>query len=92
MLKKSTLDTILNTLFSFSLTIGIRISEENRIILERSNTHKMILGFDIDIKEIEYNGRKRLFPEYESCKMVADKMKLSIDEARSLILAELSKL
>ena len=59
-------------IFAETTSIGARIREEKRICLTRgAKTVKTEYG-DLKVKEIEHNGGKKIFPEYESAKALAN--------------------
>ena len=59
-------------IFAETTTIGLRIREEKRICLERkADTVRTAYG-DLKVKEIEFDGEKRLTPEYEDAKKLAE--------------------
>lgn len=61
-----------NIIFAETTTIGVRIREERRICLDRKvETVKTAYG-DLKVKTIEYNGGKKLIPEYEEAKKLAE--------------------
>ncbi|MCL2158655.1 MAG: LarC family nickel insertion protein, partial [Oscillospiraceae bacterium] len=64
---------LLETIFSETTTIGLRMREERRICLRRgSETIKTEYG-DLKVKTVELFGEKRLAPEYEEAKNLAKK-------------------
>jgi len=70
--KKELTDKLAKIIFSETTTIGVRIREEKRICLERkSDSVKTVYG-DLKVKEIEFDGEKRLMPEYEDAKKLAE--------------------
>jgi uncharacterized protein (TIGR00299 family) protein len=67
-------------LFENTTTIGIRKYQINRTVLPRTNkTIKTKFG-KLKVKVIEINGNKRLHPEYEECRKLADEKGINILE------------
>ncbi|MCL2097120.1 MAG: LarC family nickel insertion protein, partial [Oscillospiraceae bacterium] len=60
-------------IFDETTTIGLRIREEKRICLKRESKIIDTKYGGLKIKEIEFNGEKKYFPEYESAKELAEK-------------------
>jgi uncharacterized protein (DUF111 family) len=70
--KEESTDKIAKIIFSETTTIGVRIREEKRICLERrAETVRTVYG-DLKVKEIEFDGEKKLIPEYEEAKKLAE--------------------
>jgi uncharacterized protein (DUF111 family) len=59
-------------IFSETTSIGVRIREEKRICLPRkAETVKTVYG-DLKVKAIEFYGERKLIPEYEDAKKLAE--------------------
>ena len=70
--KKDLTDKLADIIFSETTTIGVRIREEKRICLERrSQIVKTVYG-DLKVKESECDEKKKLIPEYEEAKKLAE--------------------
>ena len=70
--KKDLTDKLAKIIFSETTTIGLRIREEKRICLERKfDVVKTAYG-DLKVKEIEFDGEKKITPEYEDAKKLAE--------------------
>ena len=89
-------DSIVDTLVSETGTLGIRISDSNRITVPRS-IHSVSLVFDNQSFEINY--KKSLFKgkinfkiEFDDLKNVSDAIDKSIKETESLLRKEIEKL
>lgn len=67
-----TVDRIAKIIFSETTTIGVRIREERRICLVRNSEYVKTIYGDLKVKEIEFEGEKRLVPEYEEAKKLAE--------------------
>lgn len=69
-----------SVIFEHTTTIGIRRVKMERTILKRKQaTVKTEYGF-IECKEVIVNGKKRIYPEYESVKKICNEKKLSFVE------------
>ena len=73
-------------------SIGLRYFPVQRKILPREKkVVKVSLG-SIEVKEVTLpSGKKRLFPEYESCISIARRKKLSIKDVFNMVNTELNK-
>jgi pyridinium-3,5-bisthiocarboxylic acid mononucleotide nickel chelatase len=76
---------LLEKLFIESTTLGIRISEVERLVAKRwQETIDTIYG-PLRVKVAEINGRRRVLPEYESCRALAKQHNLPLIEVYRLI-------
>jgi len=70
--KSETVGELAKTIFTETTTIGVRIREEKRICLPRkAEVVKTVYG-DLKVKAIEFDGEKKLIPEYEDAKKLAE--------------------
>ena len=89
--KTSDKETMVNAIFRYTSTIGIRQNIYERYILDRTeNTVKTKYG-DVRVKQSEGYGVKRVKAEYDDVARIADKLGISISETRRLIGEELEK-
>jgi hypothetical protein len=80
-------DSIRNVVFLNTTTIGIRKSYVDRDTLKRETQKVSTKYGDVNIKVSYYKNRKiRFKPEYEDCKKLAIKNKVSIDEVKKEII------
>ncbi|GHV41443.1 UPF0272 protein [Clostridia bacterium] len=78
--KKADTEKLADILFNETSTIGVRIREEERLVLTRElKTVKTKFG-DISVKEVEFSGKKRVYPEYEDAKRAAKEHNVPLRE------------
>jgi pyridinium-3,5-bisthiocarboxylic acid mononucleotide nickel chelatase len=78
-------ETILETLFTESTTLGVRLLEMERVAVNRwLETIDTPYG-PLQVKVAEISGRRRLLPEYEACRAMAVKHNLPLLEVYRLI-------
>ncbi len=76
---------ILEKIFTESTTIGVRLMEMERVTARRwADTIETPYG-PLTVKVIEYGGRRRLLPEYEACRRLAEEKGLPLIEVYRLI-------
>jgi len=80
--KKSGLQRVTETLFKESTTIGVRYSEANRFKLRRKEQIISTRYGDIRVKIVDEPklGIKRFKPEYQDCKIAANRHNVSLRE------------
>jgi hypothetical protein len=77
--------SLVERLFIESTTLGIRISEVERLVAKRwQETIDTIYG-PLRVKVAEINGRRRFLPEYESCRALAKQHNLPLIEVYRLV-------
>ena len=89
-------DSIADTLISETGTLGVRISESNRITVPRS-IHSVSLvfnnqSFQINYKKSLFKGKINFKIEFDDLKNVSDAIDKSIKETESLLRTEIEKL
>lgn len=72
-------------LFKHTTTIGIRETVHNRMILERREYEKQTEAGNIRMKECEGFGIKKVKPEYEDLKKIAEETGMSLQEIKEKI-------
>jgi uncharacterized protein (DUF111 family) len=78
-------ENLLETLFTESTTLGVRIMEVDRVAARRwQDTIDTPLG-PLTVKVMEYGGRRRLLPEYEACRRLAEQHGLPLLEVYRLV-------
>ena len=78
-------ETVLETLFAESTTLGVRLLEMERVAVNRwQETIETPYG-PLQVKVAEIGGRRRLLPEYEACRALALKHNLPLLEVYRLI-------
>jgi len=72
-------------IFTQTTTIGIRYRKEQRIVLKRQIKEIETPLGKLQVKEVEIDGEKRCYPEYESAKKLALKHQCSLQEIYHLV-------
>jgi uncharacterized protein (DUF111 family) len=76
---------LLDRLFADSTTLGVRITEVDRVTARRwAETIDTPFG-PLQVKVMEYGGRRRRLPEYEACRRLADEQGVPLIEVYRLI-------
>ena len=76
---------LLARLFADSTTLGVRCLEVERVTARRwPETIETIYG-PLQVKVMEYGGRRRLLPEYEACRQMAEAQGLPLIEVYRLV-------
>ncbi len=78
-------EALLARLFVDSTTLGVRVSEVERVAARRwQETLETPYG-PLTVKVMEYGGRRRLMPEYEACRQMAEEQDLPLIEVYRLV-------
>ncbi len=64
-------DIIIETIFKFSTTAGIRISEVDRVIMDREFKTIDLFGNNIKVKILKYGDIEKASPEWDDCVAVS---------------------
>lgn len=72
-------------IFTQTTTIGIRYRKEQRTVLKRQIKEIETPLGKLQVKEVEIDGEKRCYPEYESAKKLALKYQCSLQEIYHLV-------
>jgi pyridinium-3,5-bisthiocarboxylic acid mononucleotide nickel chelatase len=85
-------EKILEVIFCHSTTIGVRKTKTEGVRLERK-TYRLCSSFgEIQVKEIIMpSGDKKIIPEYDDCKKIADSKGISLKEVQEKLLHELNQ-
>jgi pyridinium-3,5-bisthiocarboxylic acid mononucleotide nickel chelatase len=76
---------LLDKLFADSTTLGVRLLEVERVTARRwPETIETPYG-PLQVKVMEYGGRRRLLPEYEACRQMAQEQGLPLMEIYRLV-------
>jgi hypothetical protein len=76
---------LLLRLFTDSTTLGVRLQEVERVTARRwQETLDTPLG-PLTVKVMEYGGRRRLMPEYEACRRLAQERGVPLLEVYRLV-------
>ncbi len=76
---------LLARIFTDSTTLGVRIMEVERVTARRwSETMDTPCG-PLQVKVMEYGGRRRVLPEYEACRRMAEEQGVPLIEIYRLI-------
>jgi len=78
-------EKLADIIFMETSTIGIRIQEMERILLNREiRTVSTELG-EVRVKQVIVRGLERVQPEYEDCKRIAEENNLSLSEVYEIV-------
>ncbi|MDP3182673.1 MAG: nickel pincer cofactor biosynthesis protein LarC [Desulfobaccales bacterium] len=78
-------EALLERLFTDSTTLGVRLMEVERVMARRwQETINTPYG-PLPVKVTQYGGRRRLLPEYEACRQMAEEHGLPIIEVYRLV-------
>ena len=90
------LDEISHTIISETGTLGIRISDSERLIVPRTSSSNQIqIGgktFQVNYKKSSFNGKTDFKIEFDDLKDISQNIKKSIKETESLLRKEIEKL
>ncbi len=78
-------DKICDTVFKYTSTLGLRLSEKRRKILERDTEIVKTKYGNVRIKRSVGFGTEKIEAEYDDISEIAKMLKISINEARKLI-------
>lgn len=76
---------LLERLFLDSTTLGVRVQEMDRVAAHRWQESIDTPYGPLRVKIMEYGGRRRILPEYEACREMAEKQGVPIIEVYRLI-------
>lgn len=79
------MDLLQKVIFTQTTTIGIRYRKEQRTVLKRQIKEIETPLGKLQVKEVEIDGKKRCYPEYESAKKLALKHQRSLQEIYHLV-------
>jgi uncharacterized protein (TIGR00299 family) protein len=78
-------EAVLERLFADSTTLGVRVMEVERVAARRwQETVETPYG-PLAVKVMEYGGRRRVMPEYEACRQMAQEQNLPLLEVYRLV-------
>lgn len=83
--KNSDKEKMINAIFRYTTTIGIRQNICERYILNRTENAVKTKYGDVRIKWSEGYGTKRVKAEYDDIAKISEKLGISVGEARSLV-------
>jgi uncharacterized protein (TIGR00299 family) protein len=78
-------ENLLETLFDHSTTLGVRLMEVERVAAHRWHETIDTPYGPLRVKVMEYAGRRRLLPEYEDCRRLAEEHGLPLVEVYRLV-------
>ncbi|MDZ7261262.1 MAG: nickel pincer cofactor biosynthesis protein LarC [candidate division KSB1 bacterium] len=81
----SCLDTIIATLYQETTTLGVRINPVGRKKLPRTIEEIDTPLGKVKVKVIEWEGKKKITPEYEECKRIAQEKKIPLARVYEII-------
>lgn len=70
-------DIIIKTIFKYSTTAGIRISEVDRVIMDREFKTIDLFGNSINVKILKYGDIEKVSPEWDDCVSVSKIMDMT---------------
>jgi uncharacterized protein (TIGR00299 family) protein len=76
---------LLERLFLDSTTLGVRVQEVDRVAAQRWQETITTPYGELVVKVMEYGGRRRVLPEYEACRQLAEKSGLPLLEVYRLV-------
>jgi hypothetical protein len=76
---------LLEKLFTDSTTLGVRLMEVERVAARRRQETISTPYGPLTVKVTEYGGRRRILPEYEACRKMAQEHGLPLVEVYRLI-------
>ncbi len=68
---EQTQDAVIDTIFRETTTLGVRLSEVGRVVVERTHSAAQTEWGEVRTKVANWNGRVRVTPEYADCAMIA---------------------
>jgi uncharacterized protein (TIGR00299 family) protein len=78
-------EALLDELFAGSTTLGVRLSEVERVAARRWQETLDTPYGPLTVKVAEYGGRRRVMPEYEACRQMAREQGLPLMEVYRLV-------
>ncbi len=78
-------EALLERLFTESTTLGVRVSEVERVAARRWQETVDTPYGPLTVKVMEYGGQRRLLPEYEACRQMAEAQGLPLLEVYRLV-------
>ena len=78
-------ESLLERLFLDSTTLGVRVQEVERVAARRWQETITTPYGELLVKVMEYGGRRRVLPEYEACRQLAEKTGLPLLEVYRLV-------
>ncbi|MCX5888844.1 MAG: nickel pincer cofactor biosynthesis protein LarC [Deltaproteobacteria bacterium] len=76
---------LLERLFTESTTLGVRLAEVERVAARRWQESLDTPYGPLTVKVMEYGGKRRLMPEYEACRQMAEETGLPLLEVYRLV-------
>ncbi|HUI28571.1 MAG TPA: nickel pincer cofactor biosynthesis protein LarC [Candidatus Acidoferrales bacterium] len=91
LIPETLLDRIAAEIFSQTTTLGLRIRNIRRMKVHREvKTVKTSFG-DVQVKESNINGKKRISAEFEECKRISESKNIPLAEVMQRLNAELNR-
>jgi uncharacterized protein (TIGR00299 family) protein len=78
-------ESLLERLFLDSTTLGVRVQEVDRVAARRWQETITTPYGELLVKVMEYGGHRRVLPEYEACRQLAEKSGLPLLEVYRLV-------
>lgn len=78
-------ESLLERLFLDSTTLGVRVMEVERVAARRWPETIATPYGPLEVKVMEYGGKRRVMPEYEACRRLAQEQGLSLLEVYRMV-------
>lgn len=85
---RSKLDDMSKIFFSETTTLGVRISEVSRRMIDREDAHLETKFGLVQMKKVLIGGKSKLVPEFEECKRIAFENKIPLIEVYKVLQRE----
>lgn len=91
LMSESMIDTISSEIFSQTTTLGLRIQNIRRIKVHREQRVANTSFGEVQVKESDINGKKRVYAEYEECRRISESKDIPLAEVMQRLNAELNR-
>lgn len=82
---KENLKNVVDSMLKNTTTLGVRVSEVDRFFLNREFVEKQTSLGSAKFKVAEFDGVKKVKPEFEDCKKIAKEKNISISEVSKIL-------
>ena len=85
-------EKILDVIFSQTTTVGVRRIETEGVMLKSTIQKRNSTLGEISVKEIEMpSGKRRIIPEYDDCRKIAETWNMPLKEVNEVLLSQLNQ-